>query len=80
MTASAVQPTPEALTDGPDWVTASAVQPTFLDSDSFNILSAIVASWRLIGAALAEGGSVWDVAVQPSPGLPKVDSFFLCLE
>ena len=54
-------------TDVPDWVKTSAVQPTFWDSDSFN--------FKCHGRQLApnrcnlDGGSVWDVVVQPSPGL-----------
>ena len=52
-------------TDVPDWVTVSAVQPTFWDSDSFNL--------KCHGHQLAPnrytfgGGSVWDVVMQPSP-------------
>ena len=55
------------------WVTTSAVQPTFWDSDSFN--------FKCHGRKLAPnrcslgGGSAWDVVLQPSPGdfcvLPK---------
>ena len=55
--------------DVPDWVTTSAVQPTFWDSDSFNL--------KCRGRQLAPKkcnlgrGSVWDVVMQPSPGSGK---------
>ena len=51
-------------------MTTSAVQPTFGDSDNFNFKchSRQLAPTRCnLG-----GGSVWDVVVQPSPGLSKV--------
>ena len=53
-------------TEVPDWVTTSAEQPTFWDSDSFNC--------QCHGRQLAPNrcslgeGSVWDVVVQRSPG------------
>ena len=52
-------------TDVPDWVTTSAVKPTFWDNDSFTS--------KCHGRQLAPnrcnlgGRSVWDVVVQPSP-------------
>ena len=49
-----MQLTTDIIIDVPHWVTTSAVQPTFLDSD---ILSTMVASWHPTGPALAEGGS-----------------------
>ena len=55
-------------TDVPHWVTTSAVQPTFWDSDSFDI--------KCYGRQLAPSrcnlgrGSGWDVVAQPSPGHP----------
>ena len=51
--------------DAPDWVTTSAVQPTFWDSDSFN--------FKCHGRQLAPnrcklgGRLVWDIVMQPSP-------------
>ena len=54
-------------TDVSDWVTTSAVQPTFWDSDSFKF-SAIVASWLPTGGATLGGGWGWDVVEQPGPG------------
>ena len=49
----------------------TAVQRTFfLDSDSFNLSSATVASWLPTGATtLPEEGSAWDVVVQPGAGV-----------
>ena len=41
--------------DVPEWVTTSAVQPTFWDSDRFNFECHMVASWHPTGATLAGG-------------------------
>ena len=63
-------------TDVPDWVTTSAVQPTFWDSDSFH--------FKCHGRHLAPnrcnvgGGSVWDVVVQPGPGWLTVGDSSRC--
>ena len=72
-----VQLSPDALTShAPDWVTTSAVQPTFWDSDSFN--------FERYGRQLAHsrcnlgGGSVWDVVVQLSPGLNLLPILVFC--
>ena len=46
--------------DVPDWVTTSAVQPTFQDSESL---------WSPAATQHLGGGWVWDIAVQPSPGV-----------
>ena len=49
-------------------MTTSAVQPTFCDSDSFNFKcrgrQLVAPNWCNLG-----GGSVWDVVMQPSPGV-----------
>ena len=50
------------------WVTTSAVQNPPFEMVTVLILSATVARWQPTGATLAEGRSVWDVAVQPGPG------------
>ena len=44
----------EALVEMRNWVTTSAVQPTFWDSDSFNI-KWLGRHWHPKGATLAEG-------------------------
>ena len=67
-----MQPSPDALPVPNFWVTASAVQPTFLDSGSFNVVIAMVVSWGHPTGANLGGGLVWDVAVQASTELSKV--------
>ena len=54
-------------TDVPDWGTSLCRGTHLSGIVTVLILSAMVASWHPTGATLAEGGSVWDVAVQPNP-------------
>ena len=53
--AASPRATQPRCTDVPDWVTTSAVQPTFGGLVTVCILIAMIASWHPTGATLAEG-------------------------